>query len=104
VRAEALLEARSFLTEEQPWRGEWKNVLSNSSKLKGRAKESGGKFFEFENRSEVFDQSLTGRQMISAEISNWSRSSPLLAGFILFLSLIFLSLDFFFRKKRFWDA
>jgi hypothetical protein len=104
VKASTLSEARTFLTEEQPWLIEWRNLLGNDSKLKNMAEDSGGKFFDYEERHQVFAQPLSGRQMVSAQISSWSHHSRVWSWIILLLAIFLMGADFFLRKKSFWDV
>jgi hypothetical protein len=104
VKNSLLSEVSVFETESKPWRTEWKRVLRDDLKLKRLADESGGKFFDFESRSEVLEQPLSGRQIISAQTQAWSKDSPLLAWSVLLLALLLLGLDFFLRKRDQWDV
>jgi len=93
-----------FETEEQPWREEWKTLLSSNEKLKKLSKNSGGEFYDYAHRAEVLKQPLSGRQIISAQVESWSHTSSLFSWLVLLGTLGLLCLDFFFRKKSFWDA
>ncbi len=104
VEVEGILESKGFITEEQPWKNEWKNIISNAEGLKKLSKLSHGKYFDYEDRAQIFDQSLSGRQMISADIVPWSRANHNIAWLILILAILFFGLDLFVRKKVRWDA
>jgi hypothetical protein len=104
VRADGVSDVRTFQTEEQPWMDEWKNLVSDPAKLKLIAKESGGKFFDSENFDEIFKQPLSGRQMVSAKVSSWSRESKILSWLVLLGCILLMCGDFFLRKRDHWDA
>lgn len=93
-----------FETEEQPWRGEWVRLISQNERLERISDLSQGRFFSYEDRAEVFDQGLGGRQVIAAETSPWTRAGGGASWLFLVACLMFLSLDFYLRKRYRWDA
>jgi hypothetical protein len=104
VRVDAATEARTFQTEEQPWLDEWKNLVSDDAKLKAIADETSGRFFRYDQSEKIFEQPLSGRQMVSAKISSWTRDSLSLSWAMLLLTVALMCLDFFLRKRQHWDA
>lgn len=101
--ADAVSEQSLFLTEEQPWTGEWRHLVADHQKLKEVAQESGGKFFTVDRLKELLDQPLSGRQMVSARTSSWSHQSSSRAWIFLICAILFLCADFYFRKRNHWD-
>ncbi len=93
-----------FETEEKPWLNEWKELISQNSKLEQLSQKTGGKFFSYEDREKVFEENISGRQLISAKISPWSRENAVSSWIFLLISLSFLFVDFYLRKKYQWDA
>lgn len=93
-----------FETEEQPWRDEWKHLLASDEKMKRLAESTQGKWLSFKNRKEIFDESLTGRQILSASVEPWTAGSSKIVWSILFFAIVFMCCDFYFRKKINWDA
>jgi hypothetical protein len=104
VENSKLQEPVIFETEEQPWRDEWKHLLSSDEKMDGLALQTHGMRLAFKDRKKVFDQPLSGRQILSASVEPWTRGHENLSWLVLSLALIFLCLDFFFRKKINWDV
>ena len=97
-------ESRVFETEEKPWLAEWKRLIARPDKLQDVARRSNGSFFEFEDRSKIFEPALVGKQTISADVSSWTKSAGYWAWIFLISSIFLLCLDFFIRKKEQWDA
>lgn len=93
-----------FETEEKPWLNEWKFLIGNSSNLQSIANSTRAEFFSYEDRTRIFQRSLSGRQVISAETKSWSQFSSLFSWVTLIAILSFVCLDFFLRKKHHWDA
>lgn len=104
VVTSAFGESSLYETKQKPWLREWKNILAKPQRMKSLAAQSEGQYFEYENRGLIFDQELTGKQIISAESQPWLRYSHLASWAVLLMVLGFLCLDFFLRKKFQWDA
>lgn len=98
-----LSESMTFETEEKPWRFEWKRLISDDRPLIKIAEQSEGKFFEWDQRENIFQIRLSGRELISSETQPWIRGAGGLTWLFLTLSLILIFLDFYFRKIRQWD-
>lgn len=104
VKVSSLSEPLYFETEEQPWRGEWRNLISDASKLQQLARQSGGEFFEADQIDDLWRQPLSGRQVISAEAHSWTKDAPRWAWIVLLLAIGLMVLDFLLRKRDHWDA
>lgn len=104
VEVDALDVPQFFETEEKPWYGEWKNLVSQDQKLKDFSERTGGKFFRFNEWKEIFDQGISGKQLIAAESLPWTRSHLWVSWIFLLSAIIFLCVDFYLRKKFQWDA
>ncbi|MBN8554569.1 MAG: hypothetical protein J0L93_03915 [Deltaproteobacteria bacterium] len=104
VKVSNLPDAFVFETEEKPWREEWKNLIHDNLKMKKIAENSSGKFFEFDDRKKIFNQPLSGTQIVSASTESWTAASTASSWAILLLTLFFMCLDFFIRKKLQWDG
>jgi|GEM_PF-4656024 len=103
VKASKFSDSFIFQTEEKPWQGEWKNLISNDEHLKHLAESSGGKFFHYEDRTDVFHEPLSGKQIIALQTTPWMRLSKWLSWGGLIAILGILCVDFFLRKKFRWD-
>lgn len=98
------LPVQVFETEEKPWLNEWKNLLARDEKLKSLADQTRGKLFSYQDRKKVFKESISSQQMIAANVNPWSHENLLLSWGYLLLTLLFLFVDFYLRKKFQWDA
>lgn len=93
-----------FETEEQPWRDEWKHLLASDEKMLLVSRATQGKSFSYKDRKKIFDQPISGRQILSASIDPWLRNHPLFSWLVLSIALLLMGADFFLRKKSNWDA
>lgn len=93
-----------YMTEEQPWRNEWKSLLTNAKQMNLIANQTRGQSYQFNQYRELFNKALGGRQKIASETKVWLRFSKNLVWTALLLTLALLCLDFFLRKKFRWDA
>lgn len=93
-----------FETEQKLWQNEWKRLVANQENLESISRRSGGKYFSYADRASVFDEPLSGQQIISADLMPWSRASKFWSWLCLLAILAALGIDFFFRKKFQWDA
>jgi len=98
------LAVQVFETEEKPWLSEWKNLLSRDDKLKTLSEQTRGKFFSYEDREKVFKENISSQQMIAANVNPWSHENLFVSWGYLLLTLLFLFVDFYLRKKFQWDA
>ncbi len=103
VEADQMPEPFVEVTQEQPWREEWKYLIAKDSKMKTLSESSQGKFFRYEDREKLFDESISGQQILNAQVEPWVRSSMSWIWLLLGAILLSMSLDFFLRKKRYWD-
>jgi len=104
VEASSLNESFIYETEEKPWLDEWKSLISDDASLKKISERNGGKFFKFEDREDLWNFPLSGRQIISMETEPWSRKSAFWSWIILAASLFLVCFDFYFRKRSVWDT
>lgn len=94
---------KTYETEQKPWLQEWKYLLPDHQKMQDRAKQTEGAFHFFSNREELFNQEISGRQVVFSSSLPWFRSSPFFGWLVLIAILGLLSLDFFLRKKYQWE-
>lgn len=104
VENSLLSEPMIFETEEKPWQNEWKKLLSSSEVLEKMAADTGGKFLDYDDRRELFSLALSGKQVISSEVTPFTRGAGSWAWIILFSSLFAMFMDFLLRKRSQWDA
>jgi len=98
------LPVQVFETEEKPWLNEWKNLIARDDKLKALSEQTRGKFFSYQDREKVFKENISSQQMIAANVNPWSHENLLVSWAYLLITLLFLFVDFYLRKKFQWDA
>lgn len=104
VEASTVSESFIFETEEKPWLSEWKKLISEDKDLKRIAERTGGKFFYFDQRNELWNFPLSGRQIISMSTEPWSRTAGSWSWIFLVASIFLLCFDFYLRKRLLWDT
>lgn len=103
VKVNQGLEEVLFETQEQPWRSEWNRLVANNESLQQISERSQGRFLSYEERNEIFEIELGGRQMIVSETAPWTRQAHSGVWAFLLLLLLTMFVDFLLRKRFRWD-
>jgi len=102
VQNSKLSESKIYETVEKPWIEEWRSFVSQSEPM--NLAFGAQKVFSFENRKQLLQQHLSGREIVSSRHEPWVRAHSEGAWLFLLASLFLIFLDFFLRKKSRWDS